>query len=95
MNNGLPDEWCKFRLIDTASPEKYSFTGGPFGSNLKSEDYTEQGIRIIQLQNIGDGCFLNKNKIYTTIDKADELDIDLSFLGEDISDSESAEDDLN
>ena len=34
-------------------------------------------------------------KTHEIIDKADELDIDLSFLGEEISDSEGAEDDLN
>ncbi len=42
--------------------DKWSITGGPFGSNLKSSDYTEQGIRIIQLQNIGDGQFLALRK---------------------------------
>lgn len=34
-------------------------TDGPFGSNLKSEHYTESGPRVIRLQNIGDGSFLD------------------------------------
>src|SRR5690606_37642638 len=43
-------EWEEKRLIDSVDTNiKWSFTGGPFGSNLKSEDYTESGIRIIQL----------------------------------------------
>ena len=69
----IPEKWNLVSLIDTAKKERYSFTGGPFGSNLKSEEYTETGIRIIQLQNIGVGRFLNKYKIYTSNEKADEL----------------------
>ncbi|MBF01049.1 restriction endonuclease subunit S [Flavobacterium coralii] len=84
-------EWMEKTIIDTADKNiKWSFTGGPFGSNLKSSDYTSNGIRIIQLQNIGDGIFKNDYKIYTSIEKADELlscniysgDIILSKMGD-------------
>jgi type I restriction enzyme S subunit len=67
-------EWVENMLIDTADKKvKWSFTGGPFGSNLKASEYTTEGIRIIQLQNIGDGEFNNDYKIYTSEKKADEL----------------------
>jgi type I restriction enzyme S subunit len=67
-------EWIEKSLIDTADKKvKWSFTGGPFGSNLKASDYTSKGIRIIQLQNIGDGEFNDEYKIYTSEEKADEL----------------------
>ena len=66
--------WVEKSLIDTADKKiKWSFTGGPFGSNLKASDYTSEGIRIIQLQNIGDGEFNDEYKIYTSTEKADEL----------------------
>lgn len=68
--------WNDVKLINvTDKSKKWSFTGGPFGSNLKSSDYVEEneGIRIIQLQNIGDGEFKNDYKIYTSKEKADEL----------------------
>lgn len=66
--------WGEIKLIDiTDKKVKWSFTGGPFGSNLKSSDYVANGIRIIQLQNIGDGEFIDEYKIYTSEDKADEL----------------------
>lgn len=68
------EEWKEYRLIDVADKKKkWSFTGGPFGSNLKAKDYTSNGVRIIQLQNIGDGEFLDSYKIYTSSEKADEL----------------------
>lgn len=90
---GFDGEWEEVRLIDLARDERYSFTGGPFGSNLKAEDYTENGVRIIQLQNIGDGEFLNEDKIYTSKEKADELyscnifpgDIILSKMGDPVA----------
>jgi type I restriction enzyme S subunit len=83
--------WVKKKIIETADKKiKWSFTGGPFGSNLKASDYTLTGIRIIQLQNIGEGEFKNEYKIYTSTEKADELlscniysgDIILSKMGD-------------
>ncbi|MDH5887688.1 restriction endonuclease subunit S [Vibrio splendidus] len=68
----FPD-WEEKKLGEVVSKEKHSFTGGPFGSDLKSDDYTDSGVRIIQLQNIGDGHFNNKYKIYTSESKADAL----------------------
>jgi type I restriction enzyme S subunit len=68
------DGWTPTCLGDIADPnQRWSFTGGPFGSNLKSSDYTDEGVRIIQLQNIGDGEFKNDYEVYTSRQKADEL----------------------
>lgn len=66
--------WSQVQLIDTTDRSvKWSFIGGPFGSNLKSSDYVDDGVRIIQLQNIGDGEFCADYRIFTSIEKADEL----------------------
>lgn len=40
------------------------FSDGPFGSNLKSEHYTETGVRVIRLQNIGVGEFVDDDAAY-------------------------------
>jgi type I restriction enzyme S subunit len=40
------------------------FSDGPFGSNLKSEHYTEIGVRVIRLQNIGIGKFVDDDAAY-------------------------------
>ena len=67
-------DWNEINLIDTANKKvKWSFIGGPFGSNLKSSDYVEKGIRVIQLQNIGDSDFINDYQIFTSVEKANEL----------------------
>jgi type I restriction enzyme S subunit len=73
---GFGGDWVEKELIEVTDENiKWSFTGGPFGSNLKSSDYVQEnkGVRIIQLQNIGDGEFKNDYKIFTSKEKADEL----------------------
>jgi len=71
----ISDNYFKDYIISDLrdKSKSHSFTGGPFGSDLKQSDYTEQGVRIIQLQNIGDGSFIDKYRIYTSEKKADEL----------------------
>lgn len=91
---GFSGEWKNVRIGDVADPNRrWSFTGGPFGSNLKSSDYTDDGVRIIQLQNIGDGEFKDGYEIYTSVTKADELldcniypgDLILSKMGDPVA----------
>jgi type I restriction enzyme, S subunit len=55
----LPEGWCWATVAQLASGEPNSLCDGPFGSNLKTEHYTEAGPRVVRLQNIGDGEFLN------------------------------------
>jgi len=70
----LPESWEIKKLIDISDKsDRFSFAGGPFGSNLKTCHYTDCGVRIIQLQNIGDGHFIGTYEVYTSIEKADEL----------------------
>jgi len=40
------------------------FSDGPFGSNLKSSHYTETGVRVIRLQNIGAGEFVDNDRAF-------------------------------
>ena len=55
----VPKGWCWVTIGDLAAPEPNSITDGPFGSNLKSSHYTDSGPRVIRLQNIGDGVFID------------------------------------
>jgi type I restriction enzyme S subunit len=52
-----PKRWPMKPLGDSA----IKFSDGPFGSNLKSSHYTETGVRVVRLQNIGVGEFLNSD----------------------------------
>ena len=46
---------------------------GPFGSGLKSEHYSESGVRVVRLQNIGWAEFLDQDKAYIDEAYASEL----------------------
>ncbi len=40
------------------------YSDGPFGSNLKSDHYVVSGVRVVRLQNIGIGKFLDEDKAF-------------------------------
>ena len=46
----IPKDWNVKNLESVSKNGRYSITGGPFGSDLKNEEYTERGVRILQLQ---------------------------------------------
>lgn len=51
--------WPLATLESLASDEARAITDGPFGSNLARQHYTSSGPRVIRLQNIGDGEFID------------------------------------
>jgi type I restriction enzyme S subunit len=57
----LPEGWVWATVDQLASHELNSITDGPFGSKLKTAHYTETGPRVIRLQNIGDGEFIDES----------------------------------
>ena len=60
-------------VLGNCVKNKRDFVDGPFGSNLKASDHTESGVRLIQINNIGERYFINKNKRFTSVEKYDEL----------------------
>lgn len=46
---------------------------GPFGSNLKSSDYVQGGVRVVRLENIGVLEFIENKETYVTEEKYDLL----------------------
>src|ERR1700681_1497027 len=69
----LPNGWQWAQLGDLAAPAQIAITDGPFGSNLKTEHYTESGPRVIRLQNVGDGVFNDADKAHISVDHYDRL----------------------
>lgn len=55
----IPDHWAWSSLGQLAARVPNAITDGPFGSNLKTAHYTSSGPRVIRLQNIGDGKFVD------------------------------------
>lgn len=69
----LPAEWMEKRLSYISAYDKNSFVDGPFGSDLKSSDYKESGVPLIQLNNIRDGKHILQNYKFITEKKRVEL----------------------
>ncbi len=55
---GLPKGWVSATVDELSAPR--GVTDGPFGSNLKTQHYTAAGPRVVRLQNIGDGRFVDE-----------------------------------
>jgi len=58
-SEGIQEGWVWATIEQLRSPESNSITDGPFGSNLKTEHYTASGPRVIRLQNVGEGVFID------------------------------------
>ena len=54
--------WIKLNIKEIS----LRFSDGPFGSNLKTEHYSERGIQVIRLQNIGINEFVEKDISYVS-----------------------------
>ncbi len=59
-------------LEDLAAPQKNAIVGGPFGSNLVSRDYVEQGVPVIRGQNMG-GKWVAGDFVFVSPEKAAQL----------------------
>lgn len=56
----IPIRWDVVRLGQCS----LSYCDGPFGSNLKSSHYAPHGVRVIRLQNVGAGVFVDDDAVY-------------------------------
>lgn len=68
---GIDFDWKEAKLKDLV--EKRGIFDGPFGSHLKTADYTDYGVRVIRLENIGFLNFIESKKTYVSEQKYQEL----------------------
>ena len=57
-----PMKWRRMTLKQAG----IRLSDGPFGSNLKSDHYTNEGVRVIRLGNIGVGKFIDNDKSFVS-----------------------------
>lgn len=58
---------ARYPLSEIVS-DRLAITDGPFGSNLKTDHYVSQGVRVVRLANIGRGEFLDVDRAYISED---------------------------
>jgi len=69
----LPSHWQEKRLGFLAMQTRNAFVDGPFGSDLKSDDYLDEGVPLIQLNNIRDGKHILRNMKFISDAKKNNL----------------------
>jgi type I restriction enzyme S subunit len=67
----LPRGWQR-KTVEELIPKGGIFDG-PFGSNLKSDDYTDSGVRVIRLENIGQLRFIADKETFISREKYETL----------------------
>jgi len=67
----LPEGW-NWILLDDVLPKGGIFDG-PFGSNLKSSDYTDTGVQVIRLENVGHLRFNFEKETFVSLQKYETL----------------------
>ena len=78
----IPEDWNLKKLREMADSDS-DIVAGPFGSNLKVSDYTQDGIPLVRLQNIERNRFVDENIVFIGKEKAEELKYH-SFKGGDL-----------
>ena len=66
----MREDWVEVSLSQLANDPKKDIVDGPFGSNLKANEYVDQGIPVLKIQNIKANRFIDKNIKYVTREKA-------------------------
>lgn len=67
----VPEGW-RWVQVDDLLPAGGIFDG-PFGSHLKTSDYTDRGARVIRLENIGHLRFIDEKRTYVSKSKYESL----------------------
>lgn len=74
--------WSTATLGELASKARYSCVGGPFGSELTTRDYVDDGVPVIRGSNLGADGFIDDGFVYVSEPKADSLQGNLAFPGD-------------
>jgi len=69
----LPEHWKWVKLGDLVDNPKQDLVDGPFGSNLKSDEYLDKGIPVFKIQNIKVNRFVEKHMSFISEEKAKTL----------------------
>ncbi|MGH7987440.1 MAG: restriction endonuclease subunit S, partial [Candidatus Binataceae bacterium] len=70
-SDGLPSGWSWQTVEELLT--KGGIFDGPFGSNLKTADYTHSGVRVVRLENVGWLTFIDSKRTFISNQKYESL----------------------
>jgi len=74
--------WQTTTVGELAAPRRNALVGGPFGSNLVTADYVEEGVPVIRGQNMGQGRWVGGEFVFVSAQKAEDLSANLAVPGD-------------
>jgi type I restriction enzyme, S subunit len=77
----IPENWESTNVSGIASPVRNAIVGGPFGSDLVSDDYVDDGVPVIRGQNLG-SQWVSGNFAFVSHAKANSLESNLARPGD-------------
>jgi type I restriction enzyme S subunit len=70
----VPEHWDVQRLKHVAARIPYAIVDGPFGTQLKAEDYRSSGVPLVRISNLSfTGRFLEDDLVFIEDSKAEEV----------------------
>ena len=75
--------WASAPLDSVKSGDRYSFVGGPFGSELTTRDYVAEGVPVIRGNNLaGQSKFVDDDFVFVSEQKAASLHSNMAYPGD-------------
>lgn len=74
--------WDEISIDEIKSPARYSLAMGPFGSNIKTDNFVPEGVPVIRGGNLSGDRFKDFDFVFLTEEKADELKSANAFSGD-------------
>ena len=69
----IPKSWNVAKIADLKANDKRAIAMGPFGSNIKAENFVSEGVPVIRGTNLNYSRYVDGNFVYLKEEKADEL----------------------
>ncbi|MFA7257391.1 MAG: restriction endonuclease subunit S [Kiritimatiellales bacterium] len=69
----IPKDWDLKKVADIKGADKRAIAMGPFGSNIKAENFVEYGVPVIRGTNLNYAKYVGGDFVYLTEEKADDL----------------------
>jgi len=69
----IPFDWQIKKIIDLKANKKSSIAMGPFGSNIKTDNFVPSGVPVIRGTNLNYDKYVAGDFVFLTEEKADEL----------------------
>jgi type I restriction enzyme S subunit len=70
---GFDDKWRTTKLKELVLPIRYAIVDGPFGSQLKVDEYVESGVPVIEMEHLNDSYITVQIERHVTSKKFKDL----------------------